>query len=69
MDRRHGFCPAMLPHIDAALGWIDNYGDLDGDGFIEYRSRSETGIRNQGWKDSHDSISYRDCRPLNRPLL
>src|SRR5215204_1301803 len=45
-----GFARSMLPHINAAIGWIDNYGDQDGDGFIEYCSRSETGIRNQGWK-------------------
>jgi glycogen debranching enzyme len=63
-----GFARAMLPHIEAALGWIDNYGDLDGDGFIEYRSRSETGIRNQGWKDSQDAISYRDCRLVEPPI-
>jgi glycogen debranching enzyme len=63
-----GFARAMLPHVEAALGWIDNYGDLDGDGFVEYRSRSTTGIRNQGWKDSHDSISYRDCRPVEPPI-
>ncbi len=63
-----GFARSMLPHIDAAIGWIDNYGDQDGDGFIEYCSRSETGIRNQGWKDSHDSISYRDGRPVEPPI-
>ena len=63
-----GFARSMLPHIDAAIGWIDNYGDQDGDGFIEYCSRSKTGIRNQGWKDSHDSISYRDGRPVEPPI-
>ncbi len=41
-----------------ALAWIDNYGDIDGDGFIEYQRKAENGLANQGWKDSHDSISY-----------
>jgi glycogen debranching enzyme len=44
-------------NIVAALDWIDNYGDLDGDGFVEYFSRDEHGLVNQGWKDSFDSIS------------
>ncbi|MFN0071723.1 MAG: glycogen debranching N-terminal domain-containing protein [Chloroflexota bacterium] len=62
------FGRAMLPHVEAALHWIDNYGDLDGDGFLEYRSRSDTGIRNQGWKDSHDSIALRDGRLVEPPI-
>lgn len=41
-----------------ALAWIDNYGDIDGDGFVEYQRKAESGLSNQGWKDSHDSISY-----------
>jgi glycogen debranching enzyme len=41
-----------------AIAWIDNYGDLDGDGFIEYQRKTESGLANQGWKDSHDSIFY-----------
>jgi glycogen debranching enzyme len=45
----------------AALSWIDHYGDLDGDGYIEYRSRSPAhGIQNQCWKDSRDSVVYPD---------
>ncbi len=50
----------LWPHIDAALRWIDNYGDADGDGFIEYRARAGKGLANQGWKDSADSISHQD---------
>jgi glycogen debranching enzyme len=47
----------------AALGWIDGYADLMGDGFVWYRRRNEeTGLENQCWKDSWDSISYRDGR-------
>jgi glycogen debranching enzyme len=63
-----GFARSMLPHIEAALGWIDNYADVDGDGLVEYRSRSDTGIRNQGWKDSRDAVSYRDGRPVEPPI-
>ncbi|MEQ4300938.1 glycogen debranching N-terminal domain-containing protein [Plantactinospora sp. B6F1] len=53
----------------AALGWIDNYGDLVGNGYIWYQRRNlETGLENQCWKDSPDSISYKDGRlaPLPR---
>lgn len=62
------FAWEMLPHVEAALDWIDRYGDLDGDGFIEYRSRSKRGIKNQGWKDSHDAIRYRDGQNAEPPI-
>ena len=42
----------LWPHIKAALVWIDQYGDADGDGFVEYRRRRDSGLVNQGWKDS-----------------
>jgi glycogen debranching enzyme len=48
-----------------ALAWIDGPGDRDGDGFVEYARRSSHGIENQNWKDSCDSMMYRDgtfCR-------
>src|SRR6185503_10538496 len=45
---------------DAACAWIDDYGDRDGDGFVEYGRRSGDGLANQGWKDSHDSIFHAD---------
>jgi glycogen debranching enzyme len=45
----------------AALNWIDQYANLQGNGYIAYRRRNEeTGLENQCWKDSWDSISYRD---------
>jgi len=50
----------LWPSIEAALAWIDRFGDMDGDGFIEYARGMETGLANQGWKDSHDSISHAD---------
>ena len=58
----------LRPNLEAALGWIDEFGDVDRDGYVEYVSRSEHGIRNQGWKDSHDAISYRDGRPVEPPI-
>jgi glycogen debranching enzyme len=48
----------FLPPAEAALEWIRRWGDMDGDGFIEYQRRSAKGLRNQGWKDSLDSISF-----------
>jgi len=45
-------------NLQAALGWMDKYGDMDGDGFIEYQRRSERGLINQGWKDSYDAVIH-----------
>lgn len=50
----------IWPNIDAALHWIDEYGDRDGDGFVEYHAESNGSLKNQGWKDSHDSIFHED---------
>lgn len=50
------FIRTIWPNIQNALDWINEYGDIDRDGFVEYMSSSENGLRNQGWKDSHDSI-------------
>jgi glycogen debranching enzyme len=52
----------LWPAIEAALGWIDGPGDLDGDGFVEYQRASEKGLANQGWKDSYDAIFHADGR-------
>jgi glycogen debranching enzyme len=47
--------------VRAALNWIDEFADLQGNGYISYQRRNEkTGLENQCWKDSWDSISYRD---------
>jgi len=53
---------ALWPAIEAALGWIDGPGDVDGDGFLEYQRATEQGLVNQGWKDSHDAIFHADGR-------
>jgi glycogen debranching enzyme len=52
----------------AALRWIDEYGDRDGDGFVEYRRRTERGLANQSWKDSGDSQRFRDGRTAETPI-
>ncbi|MBI3979763.1 MAG: amylo-alpha-1,6-glucosidase [Chloroflexi bacterium] len=48
----------LLPAAEAALRWIDRYGDADRDGFVEYETHSPRGLRNQGWKDSPDSVRF-----------
>jgi glycogen debranching enzyme len=58
----------LWPNIEAALFWIDNYGDLDGDGFVEYIHKSANGLTNQGWKDSYDSISYSNGDLAEAPI-
>ena len=62
------FIDHLWPHILAALEWMDRYGDADGDGFIEYARRSETGLIQQGWKDSWDSIFHADGRLAEPPI-
>ncbi|MEX2406080.1 MAG: glycogen debranching N-terminal domain-containing protein, partial [Actinomycetota bacterium] len=62
------FAEKLLPAAEAAVEWIDRYGDLDGDGFVEYRARSPRGMRNQGWKDSHDSVVHADGRLAEPPI-
>jgi glycogen debranching enzyme len=57
------FVAAFEPEARAALRWIDEYADLMGNGYVSYQRRNEeTGLENQCWKDSWDSISYRDGR-------
>lgn len=62
------FAEELLPAAEAALGWIDTYGDLDGDGFVEYLCRSPGGMRNQGWKDSNDAVVHADGRLVEPPI-
>ncbi len=54
------FIQEIWPNIQAALDWIDSYGDVDGDGFVEYQAKNENGLSQQGWKDSFDSVFHRD---------
>jgi glycogen debranching enzyme len=59
---------ALLPHADAALRWIEEYGDRDGDGFVEYQRATDSGLLNQGWKDSHDGVTFADGRLATGPI-
>jgi glycogen debranching enzyme len=59
---------ALLPAVDAALSWIERYGDRDGDGFVEYRRATDRGLANQGWKDSFDAIGDRTGRLAEPPI-
>jgi glycogen debranching enzyme len=63
-----GFIHSLWPHFESALAWIDQYGDLDGDGFVEYARRSQTGLVQQGWKDSQDSIFHADGALAETPI-
>ncbi|HTE63081.1 MAG TPA: glycogen debranching N-terminal domain-containing protein [Solirubrobacteraceae bacterium] len=58
----------LRPQVDAALRWIDELGDLDGDGLLEYHKRSPGGLVNQGWKDSWDGIVDEHGVPLRSPI-
>jgi glycogen debranching enzyme len=59
---------SLLPYADRALDWMEEYGDRDGDGYIEYQKMSDRGLANQGWKDSADGIRYRDGTVAEAPL-
>lgn len=59
---------SLWPNAEAALHWIDRFGDRDGDGFVEYYRQTKEGLANQGWKDSHDAIFHRDGRAAEGPI-
>jgi glycogen debranching enzyme len=59
---------ALLPHADRALAWVAEYGDADGDGFVEYRRATDRGLVNQGWKDSGDGVNFRSGRLADAPI-
>jgi glycogen debranching enzyme len=58
----------LLPAAQAALEWLDGYADRDGDGFVEYERQAPRGLRNQGWKDSHDGVSFASGRAAEPPI-
>ena len=58
----------IWPNIQAALDWIDNYGDRDHDGFVEYAAHNDRGLVQQGWKDSNDSIFHADGKIAEPPI-
>ena len=59
---------SIWKNIQMALHWIDNFGDRDGDGFVEYARLSSNGLVQQGWKDSHDSVFHADGRLAEGPI-
>jgi glycogen debranching enzyme len=62
------FIRGIWGNIERALNWIDQYGDRDGDGFVEYARRTDVGLTQQGWKDSHDSVFHEDGRLAEAPI-
>ncbi len=62
------FIRSIWAQVLAALDWIDRHGDADGDGFVEYRRKSESGLLQQGWKDSQDSVFHADGRLADAPI-
>jgi glycogen debranching enzyme len=58
----------LLAAADRALAWVDEFGDADQDGFVEYRRYTDRGLANQGWKDSFDGINHRDGRLAAPPV-
>jgi glycogen debranching enzyme len=62
------FIDRIWPNIGAALQWMEDYGDPDHDGFIDYARKTDAGLINQGWKDSHDSIFHSDGHLAEGPI-
>lgn len=60
----------LIPHVRRALAWIEEYGDLDGDGLIEFgdKSKDSVHITQQGWKDSHDSLHWANGDEVDGPI-
>lgn len=58
----------LIPHLRAALEWIVGPGDADGDLFLEYIDATNSGLANQGWKDSGDSIRWQDGTIATAPI-
>ncbi|MFN2426744.1 MAG: glycogen debranching N-terminal domain-containing protein [Candidatus Binatia bacterium] len=63
-----GLIEEIWPNLLAALRWTAEYGDTDGDGFLEYARQSVNGLVQQGWKDSHDSIFHADGHLARGPI-
>jgi glycogen debranching enzyme len=59
---------SLWPNIQAAINWIDNYGDSDRDGFVEYSAHGNKGLVQQGWKDSNDSVFHSDGTIAEPPI-
>lgn len=62
------FVAELKEPVAMALEWVRRHGDLNGDGFLEYQSRSSRGLRNQGWKDSANAVCWRDGELAETPI-
>ncbi len=62
------FIESIWDNILKAIRWIEEYGDIDGDGFVEYARSTEKGLLQQGWKDSWDSIFHEDGSEAKAPI-
>lgn len=62
------FIESIWPNIELALVWIDQWGDADGDGYVEYNRQTPKGLAQQGWKDSYDSVFHEDGALANGPI-
>jgi glycogen debranching enzyme len=58
----------LWPALEAATAWMEHFGDTNGDGLIDYARGQESGLANQGWKDSQDSVFHADGRFPNGPI-
>lgn len=58
----------LLPHADRAMRWIEEFGDRDSDGYVEYQRASDRGLVNQGWKDSWDGVRFADGSLPRAPI-
>ncbi|HEY7061090.1 MAG TPA: glycogen debranching N-terminal domain-containing protein [Chloroflexota bacterium] len=63
-----GLFHELRDSVQAALLWIEDYGDSDGDGFVDYQTRSPKGLRNQGWKDSGNGVVMEDGSLAEPPI-
>ena len=64
----HDLIESIWPNIESALRWVEEYGDSDGDGFVEYKRKTDAGLLNQGWKDSFDSVFHADGTQAEPPI-
>lgn len=62
------FIRAIWPALEGAAAWLSDFGDSDGDGLIDYARAADTGLANQGWKDSYDSVFHADGRFPKGPI-
>jgi glycogen debranching enzyme len=62
------FLRSIWSNVELAIDWMDRYGDMDGDGFVEYYRHSSKGLVQQGWKDSQDSVFHSDGTLAEGPI-